>query len=420
MKFIADLHIHSPYSRATSRHLLPETIDLWARIKGIHVVGSGDFTHPQWLKELKNKIEPAEPGLFQLKNEFSKSSDQIFAESSNHSVRFILTSEISTIYKKSDRVRKIHHLIFAPDFDVAESLQAKFIQAGVNITSDGRPIMGIDSRDLLDMALNVSERIFFVPAHIWTPWFSVLGSKSGFDSIRDCYEDLADHIHAVETGLSSDPLMNRMCSFLDPYTLISNSDAHSAEKLGREANLFDTEFNYDAMINTIKSRDSKGFLGTIEFFPQEGKYHFDGHKKCGLCLDPSQSGKHESRCPVCGKPITIGVLNRVVQLADRSATVARRHCSPFYSLIPLKEILSELAGVGPRSKRVAQAYNSLIRRLGSEFDILLNHPIKDLMTPGYDLLPEAIRRMRAGEVFVQEGFDGQFGKITVFKKDEIR
>lgn len=416
MKFIADLHIHSPFSRATSPQLFPETIDLWARTKGIHVVGSGDFTHPQWLKELKNKIEPAEPGFFKLKSEFSKTIDHLIPASSKQLVRFVLTAEISTIYKKSDRVRKIHHLIFAPDFEAAESLQAKLNQAGFNITSDGRPIIGLDSRDLLDLTLNVSERIFFVPAHIWTPWFSVLGSKSGFDSIINCYEDLVDHIYAVETGLSSDPLMNRMCSFLDPYALISNSDAHSPEKLGREANLFDTEFSYDAMINTLKAGNNRGFSGTIEFFPQEGKYHFDGHKKCGVCLDPSQPAKHESSCPVCGKPITIGVLNRVIQLADRSVDKARKYCSPYYSLIPLKEILSEIAGVGPQSKRVAQAYNSLIRKVGSEIDILLSHPIEDLIVPGYDLLPEAIRRMRAGEVFIQEGFDGEFGKITVFQK----
>jgi DNA helicase-2/ATP-dependent DNA helicase PcrA len=419
MRFIADLHIHSPYSRATSPQLHPESIDLWARIKGIQVVASGDFTHPLWLNELKDKLEPAEPGLFKLKSEYSKKTDGFGSGFSNQPVRFVLTAETSTIYKKSDRVRKIHHLIFAPDFEAAEALQSNLLQAGVNITSDGRPIMGIDSRDLLDMALNVSEKIFFVPAHIWTPWFSVLGSKSGFDSIRDCYEDLADHIYAVETGLSSDPLMNRMCRFLDPYALISNSDAHSPEKLGREANLFDTEFSYDAMLNSLKAAGRQGLSGTIEFFPQEGKYHFDGHKKCGICLDPSQSKKHESSCPVCGKPITIGVLNRVLQLADRSADEARKKCQPYYSLIPLKEILSEITGVGSQSKRVSEEYFTLIGKFGSEFDILMNHPVHEYDNRSNDLLGEAIKRMRNGNIFIDEGYDGQFGRITLFEKNEL-
>jgi uncharacterized protein (TIGR00375 family) len=419
MNFIADLHIHSPYSRATSKNLLPETLDYWAGIKGIQVVGSGDFTHPQWLRELKERIEPAEPGFFKLKKEFSILSDSLPQDIQNRRVRFVLTTEISTIYKRGDRVRKIHHLIFTPDFKTAERFQAELKRAGVNISSDGRPITGIPSRNLLEMTLDVSERNFFVPAHIWTPWFSVLGSKSGFDSITDCYEDLSQYIYAVETGLSSNPPMNRRCSFLDPYVLISNSDAHSPEKLGREANLFNTDLSYDSMFNALRNPDRQNLQGTIEFFPQEGKYHFDGHKKCGICLDPDRSAEQGSLCPVCGKSLTIGVLNRVRQLADRLPDEAREHCLPYWSLIPLKEILSEITGVGPQSKRVAQAYSTLIKEVGSEFDILMNLPIEELGSPGLEKLPEAIRRMRAGEVHIQEGFDGEFGKITLFRKGEL-
>ncbi len=419
MKFIADLHIHSHYSRATSKNLIPEFLDYWARIKGLTVIGSGDFTHPKWLKELKDKTEPAEPGLFKLKSIFSKPSNHHITRASNREVRFVLTSEISTIYKKGDKVRKIHHLIFAPDFETVESIQTKLIKIGANITSDGRPIIGIDSRDLMDLTLNVSEKTFFVPAHIWTPWFSVLGSKSGFDSISECYEDLAGHIYAVETGLSSDPPMNWMCGFLDPYTLISNSDAHSPEKLGREANLFDTDLSYDSIINALKSKNRQEFLGTIEFFPQEGKYHYDGHIKCGICWNPSQTRKNNGICPVCGKPITVGVMNRVLQLADRDMVTVKKNRPQFYSLIPLKEILSEITGVGAQSKKVAHLYNSLIKKVGSEFDILLNLPIDELKNLSDERLGEAIDRMRKGKIFIEEGYDGQYGRITVFKKNEL-
>ena len=420
MKFIADLHIHSHYSRATSKNLIPEFLDYWARIKGITVIGSGDFTHPQWLKELKDKTEPAEPGLFKLKRIFSKPSNHYITQSSNQEVRFVLTSEISTIYKKEEKIRKIHHLIFAPDFKTVEAIQAKLIKIGANITSDGRPIIGIDSRDLLDLTLNISEKTFFVPAHIWTPWFSVLGSKSGFDSINECYEDLAGYIYTVETGLSSDPPMNWMCGFLDPYTLISNSDAHSPEKLGREANLFDTDLSYDSMINALKSKDRHGFLGTIEFFPQEGKYHFDGHRKCEVCWSPIETLKHHGLCPICGKQVTVGVMNRVMQLADRDNPTQNENKPNFYSLIPLKEILSEIAGVGPQSKRVSGDYDTLIRQFGSEFDILLNLPIDELKYRSNERLGEAIDRMRKGEIFIEEGYDGQYGRITAFKKKELK
>lgn len=419
MKFIGDFHIHSHYSIATSKNLIPEYLDSWAGVKGIKVVGTGDFTHPGWLKELKEKLEPAEPGLFRLKDKYKQDPALQIITSSDNEVRFLLTAEISNIYKKYDKVRKVHNLIFAPDFIIAEKIQYELSKIG-NITSDGRPILGLDSRDLLEIALNSSDKIFFVPSHIWTPWFSALGSKSGFDSIEECYDDLSEHIFAVETGLSSDPPMNWMCSFLDKYTLISNSDAHSPEKLGREANLFDTELSYESIINAIKSGDSENFSGTVEFFPQEGKYHYDGHRKCGISWNPVETLRNNGICPVCGKKVIIGVMNRVVQLADRVDLTEREKAPSFHSLIPLKEILSEIMGVGPNSKQITHAYNSLLQKAGSEFTILLDLPLLEIKKAGNDVLAEAVKRMRNREVYIKEGFDGEYGQIKVFQKNETK
>lgn len=411
MRYIADLHIHSHYSIATSKDLIPEKLDYWARMKGITVVGTGDFTHPGWLKELKEKLEPAEPGLFKLKDELR------IAGAPERPMRFVLSSEISNIYKKNGKVRKNHNVILAPDFETVERIQARLSKIG-NIASDGRPILGFDARDLLELVLDVNERTFFIPAHIWTPWFSALGSKSGFDSIEECFEDLTPHIYAVETGLSSDPPMNWMCSFLDRYTLVSNSDAHSPEKLGREANLFNTELNYDSMIQAIKHPTNGTFSGTVEFYPQEGKYHFDGHRKCGIVLNPLESLKHNGICPVCGKKLTVGVLSRVAQLSDRDDIEQRPDRKPFHSLIPLKELLSEILGASSKSKKVIQTYQALIQKAGSEFDVLLNLPLDALSQVTNEILVEGIRRMRNREVFVKEGFDGEYGQIHVFDEQE--
>ena len=416
---ICDFHIHSHYSIATSKNLIPEFLDYWARIKGISVVGTGDFTHPGWLNELKEKLEPAEQGLFRLKEEYKSEEIFLIPSLSESEIRFILTAEISNIYKKGDKVRKVHNVIFAPEFKIAEKIQDQLDNIG-NITSDGRPILGLDSRNLLEIALNASENIFFVPAHIWTPWFSALGDKSGFETIQECYGDLDKHIFAVETGLSSDPPMNWMCSFLDKYTLISNSDAHSPEKLGREANLLNTDLTYDAIIGAIKSGEPEHFLGTIEFFPQEGKYHYDGHRKCGVCWDPVETLRNNSLCPICEKRVTVGVMNRVVQLSNREALSESENRPPFYSMIPLKEILSEITGVGPSSKKVGHMYHSLIQKMGSEFNILFHLPIDEIARKGNDLLGEAIRRMRDREVFIKEGFDGEFGQIRVFHENESK
>ncbi len=416
MKFIADLHIHSHFSIATSKELIPEYLDYWARLKGITVVGTGDFTHPGWVEELKVKLEPAETGLFKLKDSYKIKTDVLGG--AEVPVRFMLTSEVSNIYKKAGHVRKVHNVIFAPDFAAVEKIQESLIRIGGNITSDGRPILGLDSRDLLEIALDASENIFFVPAHIWTPWFSALGSKSGFDSIAECYSDLSEHIHAVETGLSTDPPMNWLCSHLDAYTLMSNSDAHSPDRLGRNANFFNAELDYFDMIDALKAGDPDRFIGTIDLFPQEGKYHYDGHRKCNICWNPLQTLEHDHICPVCGKKVTVGVMYRVAELADRDNPLKRPNRLKFFSIIPLKEILSEIYECGPNTKKVTAEYHSLIKKTGSEFNVLLHMPVADIEHAGDALLAEGIRRMRNRQVCIKEGYDGEYGVVKVFKEGE--
>ena len=420
MKLIADLHIHSHFSIATSKQLIPEYLDLWARIKGINIVGTGDFTHPSWVDELEEKLEPAEEGLYRLRDEYRIIKQWGLPEGFGDPVRFLLSAEISSIYKKKGKVRKVHNVVLAPDFETARKIQVGLARRKFNITSDGRPILGMDSRDLLELILEISDRAFFIPAHIWTPWFSALGAKSGFDSIEECYEDLSPFIHAVETGLSTDPAMNWMCGFLDKYTLVSNSDAHSPEKLGREANILDTELSYSSITGAIASGGEDEFKGTIEFFPQEGKYHYDGHRKCEICWDPLENLRNGGLCTICGKPVTMGVMSRIAQLSDRSDIKEREVRPPFYSIVPLKEIFSELMGVGPNSKKVESAYRKTIQKAGAEFRLLLDTGTEEIEAAGGPLLAEAIRRMRAGEVYIQEGYDGEFGVIKLFGKGEIQ
>ena len=420
MKLIADLHIHSHFSIATSRHLVPEYLDLWARIKGINIVGTGDFTHPSWIDELEEKLEPAEEGLYKLRREFRIGDEWGLHEGFGDPVRFLLSAEISSIYKWGGKVRKVHNVVLAPDFDTVRKIQAALSRRKFNITSDGRPILGLDSRDLLEMILEISDRTVFIPAHIWTPWFSALGAKSGFNTIEECYRDLSSHIHAVETGLSSDPAMNWMCGFLDKYTLVSNSDAHSPEKLGREGNILDTELSYGSVTGAIESGSRDEFLGTIEFFPQEGKYHYDGHRKCGICWDPLENLRHQGICPGCGKPVTMGVMSRIAQLSDRDDITERRERAPFHSIIPLKEMLSEILEVGPNSRKVDSAYRKVITAAGPEFGLLLDTGIEEIESAGGPLLSEAVRRMRSGEVHIQEGYDGEFGIIRLFEEGEAR
>jgi len=412
MRFIADFHIHSHFSRATSRSLVPEDLFIWAQKKGITVIGTGDFTHAGWLSELEEKLEPAENGLYHLKPELQKALAERVPRSCTSPVRFVLSGEISCIYKRGGRTRKVHDLILMPDFESVRELNERLSRIG-NLKSDGRPILGLDSRDLLEMVLETSDRSFFVPAHIWTPWFSLFGSNSGFDAIEECFGDLTNHIHALETGLSSDPIMNRRLSALDHYLLLSNSDAHSPEKLGREANLFDVPLEYDSLLKAMTEKT--GFEGTIEFFPEEGKYHYDGHRKCGLSLHPAETRRHKGLCPKCGKPVTVGVLHRVYELADREASKLPK---PFYSIIPLPEILSEILGCGPSAKKVSAAYEDLLAALGPELHILMDAPSKDIERLKGPLLAEAIGRMREGKVIRQEGYDGEYGVIRLFEESE--
>jgi uncharacterized protein (TIGR00375 family) len=418
MRYHADLHIHSKYSRATSRDLDLEHLAYWARRKGITVVGTGDFTHPAWLAELKAKLVPAEPGLFRLADELDQAVARRLPAVCHAPVRFMLSVEISTIYKKGALTRKIHHLLYAPDFATADRIAASLARIG-NIASDGRPILGLDSRNLLEITLAAGPDAFLVPAHIWTPWFAVLGSQSGFDSVVECYGDLADHVFAVETGLSSDPPMNWRLSFLDRYRLVSNSDAHSPAKLGRETTLFDGPLDYFALKRALETGD--GYVGTVEFFPEEGKYHLDGHRKCGVRLTPEETRAHGGRCPVCGQLATIGVLSRVEALADRSEEEALPPPTDgeVANLVPLPEVLSEIAASGPASKTVERRYDRLISSLGAELWILQSAPLEDVARAESSLLAEALERMRAGRVIREPGYDGEYGKIHLFEPAEL-
>ena len=413
MKFIGDLHIHSHFSRATARNLDPEHLTLWGKKKGITLIGTGDFTHAGWMNELQEKTVEAEDGLYRLKPELELPIEGELPDSCRISTRFLLSGEISCIYKKGGKTRKLHHLILMPDMDAALRLNRKLDRIG-NIKSDGRPILGLDSRDLLEIVLEVTEKAFFIPAHIWTPWFSLFGSKSGFDTIEECFEDLTPYIHALETGLSSDPPMNRLLSAIDDYLLVSNSDAHSPAKLGREANLFDTELDYSQIVQTMIT--GTGFEGTIEFFPEEGKYHLDGHRKCQQRLHPKETRAYDGLCPSCGKPLTIGVLHRVEELSDRKAPEIKKG---FVSLIPLAEILSEILNCGPATKRVTAVYEDLLRALGPELSILMDIPLMSIEKAGGELLSSAIDRMRRERVIREGGYDGEYGVIRLFEEGEM-
>ncbi|MCL4299743.1 MAG: UvrD-helicase domain-containing protein [Anaerolineae bacterium] len=417
MKFVADLHIHSHYSRATSKDLNFEHLSKWAQLKGVHVVGTGDIAHPGWLLEMKEKLEPAEEGLFRLKDEYAKAVQNEVFKVCHGPVRFMLAGEISSIYKKNDKVRKIHNVIFAPTLEAVEKIQAALEKIG-NIRSDGRPILGLDSRDLLEIILDIDPQNYLIPAHIWTPWFALLGSKSGFDSVEECFDDLTPHIFALETGLSSDPPMNWRISALDRYTLVSNSDAHSPQKLAREANQFDTELSYPAIFAALKSGDPAAFSGTIEFFPEEGKYHYDGHRKCEIRWHPQTTLAHRGLCSVCGKPVTVGVMHRVESLADRPEGTKPPRPQRFQSLVPLPEVLAEVYNVGAGAKQTQQRYEELLVRLGPELAILQDIPLEEIEGVGGPLLAEGIRRMRSGEVSIAGGYDGEYGVIKLFEAQE--
>ena len=418
-RFVADVHLHSRHSRATSKELNPENLHKWSALKGVDVVGTADFTHPEWLAELKEKLVPAEEGLYRLRGDLLEAVEEELPATCRGEVRFLLSVEISSIYKRHGRTRKVHNVVILPDFDAADRFNLRLGRIG-NLKSDGRPILGLDSRDLLEICLEVCPEVLFIPAHIWTPHFAVLGASSGFDSMEECFDDLLPHIHAVETGLSSDPPMNGRLSQLDRFAVVSNSDAHSPRKLAREATCFDTELSYRGMLEALRDRDPGRFTGTIEFYPEEGKYHYDGHRKCGVCWKPQQTIAAGGLCPECGRRLTVGVLHRVEKLADRGegeAAPERR----FEYLIPLEEVIGSALGVGPNSKKVQRIYHALVESLGPELDVLRTaDTAKIAQSSGQPLVAEGVRRMRNGKVRIAPGYDGEYGRIEVFSDEERR
>ena len=408
MKIIGDLHIHSRFSMATSKEGTPENLDFWARNKGISLIGTGDFTHPAWRAELRERLIPEGNGLYRLKEEYVKEESRKF---SGEGTRFVVSGEISSIYKKNGKTRKVHNVILLPGLEAADAM-AQCLEKIGNIHSDGRPILGLDSHDLLEMMLDVCPEGILIPAHIWTPHFSVLGAKSGFDSVEECFEELTSYVHALETGLSSDPAMNWRISGLDRYQLVSNSDAHSPSRLGREANLLDIECSYEGLYQAIQT--GKGLEGTVEFFPEEGKYHFDGHRKCGVSLSPTEAERLGEICPVCGKKLTMGVDHRVEQLADREEGFVKEDGRKYESLVPLPEVISACMGYSTASKKVQGCFEQMLQKLGTEFDILRNVPAEDIKSCAGERIAEGIENVRTGHVKRIPGYDGEYGKIELF------
>ena len=408
MKIIGDLHIHSRFSMATSKEGTPENLDFWARKKGISLIGTGDFTHPAWRAELRERLIPEGNGLYRLKEEYVKEESRKF---SGEGTRFVVSGEISSIYKKNGKTRKVHNVILLPGLEVADAM-AQCLEKIGNIHSDGRPILGLDSHDLLEMMLDVCPEGILIPAHIWTPHFSVLGAKSGFDSVEECFEELTPYVHALETGLSSDPAMNWRISGLDRYQLVSNSDAHSPSRLGREANLLDIDCSYEGLYQAIQT--GKGLEGTVEFFPEEGKYHFDGHRKCGVSLSPTEAERLGGICPVCGKKLTMGVDHRVEQLADREEGFVKEDGRKYESLVPLPEVISACMGYSTASKKVQGCFEQMLQKLGTEFDILRNVPAEDIKSCAGERIAEGIENVRTGHVKRIPGYDGEYGKIELF------
>lgn len=417
---MVDLHVHSHYSRATSKDCTFEGLFKWGKLKGINIIGTGDFTHPAWFEEMREKLESAEPGLFKLKDELAREIDKTLPASvRSQTIRFVPTVEIATIYSKHGKVRKLHQLIVLPGFEAVSELNSRLSRIG-NLKADGRPILGLDSKLLLKHALEASTDALYIPAHIWTPWFGMFGSKSGFDSISEAYEELAPHIRAIETGLSSDPHMNWRVHHLDNIAITSHSDAHSPGKLGREATVVNSGLSFGDIIGAIKSNDRR-LLGTIEFFPEEGRYHLDGHRVCNIRFKPEETKAHQGICPVCVKPLVVGVENRLSELAVRPADHQPKNVKRVEYIIPLAEILAELHGVKSSFSKAVQAqYHEAIERLGNEFDVLRAKPTDAIEAAGFPLLALAIDRLRRGEVVRDPGYDGVYGTIKVFKDAEER
>lgn len=419
MKFIADLHLHSKFSRATSKEMSLDFLSRWGKIKGIRLLATSDFTHPEWLFLLKQKLEPTGNGFFRLKNIVPVNDEYLKAlPVSAEDVSYILSTELSFIYSKRGKVRKIHIILFAPDFEAVDRINQRLSGLG-NLRSDGRPILGMDVRAFVKIVADLCPECVVIPSHIWTPWFSLFGSNSGFDSIEECFEEMTPFIFALETGLSSDPAMNWRLSALDRYTLISNSDAHSPSRLGREANVFDTDFSYKGLVEAIRSKNPDKFLHTVEFFPEEGKYHFDGHRKCGILFSPRESMKHNNLCPVCGKKLTIGVMHRVEELSDREPGSSPPLKIPFKNLIPLNEVIAQAIEKTPECQSVWDIYFHFIHEFETEHGILAEVPVAELSRLSPERVSLGVERMRKGAVSIVPGHDGCFGKISLFEKDVL-
>jgi uncharacterized protein (TIGR00375 family) len=416
MRYVADLHIHSKFSRATSREMVLDTLAHWAKIKGIQLLATGDFTHPEWLFLLKQKLESTGNGFFQLKNIVSSENGYLEAlPLSTQDISFILSTEISFIYSKNGKVRKIHILLLAPDFESVEKINQKLSGLG-NLRSDGRPILGLDAKTFVKIVADNCPQCVVIPSHIWTPWFSLFGANSGFDTIEECFEEMTPFIFALETGLSSDPPMNWKLSSLDKYSLVSNSDAHSPSKIGREANVFDTEFSYSGLVDAIKTKNPDKFLYTVEFFPEEGKYHYDGHRKCNILFSPRESLQHNNICPVCGKRLTIGVMHRVNELADREQGEHSSLRVPYKNLIPLNEIIAQAIEKTSECKSVWDIYFRFIHEFENERNILTELDLGELMRLTPERVGLGIERMRKGDVKIVPGHDGCFGQISLFSE----
>lgn len=410
MKFVADLHIHSKYARATSEKMVLEQLSFWAKLKGVQILGTGDFTHPGWFRELKEKLVSAEPGLFVYKDDPDIGTEK--------ATRFMLTAETSHIYTKNGKGRRVHILIWAPSFEAVEKINTR-LSWGENLSSDGRPILGIDVKELAKIVFDAEPNCMVIPAHAWTPWFSVFGSMSGFDSLEECFDELTPQIYAIETGISSDPAMNWRLSRLDNISLVSNSDSHSLPRIGREANVFELKsLSYQAIVEAIKSKDPKRFLYTIELYPEKGRYHYDGHRLCHKRLSPEQTRKNNGLCPVCKKPVTIGVMYRVEQLADRPVGYKPENLIPYKNIIPLDEVIAESFGLTTKTKKVSDTYEKLCRQFGGEINILLALDLSELRSSGYEVLSEAIRRVRSNEIYIEPGYDNEYGVVHIFKPNE--
>ena len=425
MRKILDLHIHSRFSRACSRSLTLENLDKTCRVKGVDIIATGDFTHPVWFSEIMKQLEATQETR-NKKQEISKLADSAgsplyrLKSSQDNRVKFILSTELALIYKQGERTRRIHIVIHAPNIEAAEGLNTYLEKSGYNLKSDGRPILGMSAEKLVKICLDIHPKFLVYPAHIWTPWFSVFGSKSGFDTFEECFGEQTGHIYAYETGLSSDPEMNWRVSSLDKLTLISNSDAHSPANIAREANIMDLEYgSYDEIYEAIKDKDLNKIKGAIEFYPEEGMYHLDGHRSCGVRMEPSGSRKNRGICPKCKKPLTIGVLNRVEELADRPQGIRPEGMADFIKLVELDKIIAQALGMKSRnSKQVQREYEALISQAGNELDILMNIEIEKLVQITKPRIAQGIKRVREGNLLINPGFDGQYGKVSIFGDSE--